>query len=176
MSTALRIIRPLPAAEQRLRALVLKPLPAGRQAELAAERRALEAEQAELERVLALRENVWRLRIAAATSARHADAVVAIIALVAERTGENAPDILSRQQTRELVWARHLVRHLMRLVTPLPLHKIASATGANEHGAVLYSLRAVRDRRDTEPDFDRMVKEIEAEFKPVKVGPAEAKP
>ena len=127
------------------------------------ELREVEAEKAAIEKLIRLRDEVCRLRIRANIADSSADALCCILDFVATRMGCSSTQIIGKGRQNAIAWPRHLVCHLCRHATGMSLERVGKGLGGRDHGTVLNSTRAVADRRATEPSFDQLVKEMEAE-------------
>lgn len=167
MSQGLTCIRRLSPEVQALRTAVLGgTLPPARGRDVGAELRALEAEKAQLLRVLALRDEVAKLRVRAARAFAQVSkdpqvTLAVLVELVASRTGVSRAQIMGRKRPQAVADARHIVCHLARELTELTLEDIGEVFN-RDHGTVLHSVQVVANRCDTDAAFAALVRELEA--------------
>jgi chromosomal replication initiator protein len=71
-----------------------------------------------------------------------------------------AEALSAKTRTRNVTEARHVAMYVMRHVLELPLTEIGSRFGGRDHSTVLYSIRKVEQRMESDPDFRARVSEV----------------
>ena len=66
----------------------------------------------------------------------------------------------SKARSRKIAEARHVAMYLVRELLGTPLQQIGEIYGGRDHSTVLYSIRKVATRMDTDDDFRHRVEEI----------------
>lgn len=84
-----------------------------------------------------------------------------IVRLVADDYGLSIHRILSRERSETVCHARQIAMVLLREHTRLVYQEIAEAF-FRDHGTVIHAVRAVRDRRSTDPEFAARCERIAA--------------
>lgn len=70
----------------------------------------------------------------------------------------------SRQES--VTWCRHLIRYFMRVIPkekPSLLY-VAKHTGCKKHESILHSVKCIKNRTETEKDFELKIKEVESKI------------
>lgn len=84
----------------------------------------------------------------------------AIQACVADRLGVSVDDLRSHRRSRSLALARQIAMYLSRAIGGASLAAIAERFGGRDHTTVLYSVRAVEERKAQEPTVQALVDEL----------------
>ena len=88
--------------------------------------------------------------------------LVRLIDLVCAETGLSGERIRSREKSRDVAQARHLCVYVASASIGLSSRQICRSLRQRSPSIVAYARRAVERRRASEPEFDRLVHEIQA--------------
>ena len=86
-----------------------------------------------------------------------------IIIVSAQAYGLEAAGLFQRTRREKIAAARQLAMYLLREHTKLSLCEIGGVFSM-DHGTVIHSLRRVKDRMETEPEFRRMTQQLSTRF------------
>ena len=80
-------------------------------------------------------------------------------------TGVNMKDIQGKCRKKNISYARHSFRYLLKQYTSYPLNKIGAITGGSDHSTIIHSIREygnIIQQDDAERErYEMMVKEVE---------------
>jgi len=82
--------------------------------------------------------------------------------IVSEVYGIYRADIFSDRRTAPVAMARHVVAALAQELTRQSLPFIGKHIGGRDHTTIINSIRRVKARREIDPDFDRMFRQLGA--------------
>ncbi len=88
-----------------------------------------------------------------------------IIKVVCENYKIDESEIQKNTRKHEIVMARQVAMYLCKELTQTSLSTIGTRLGNRNHSTVLYSCKAVKDMIDTDKEFEKLVKRIEAQVK-----------
>lgn len=84
-----------------------------------------------------------------------------IITAVTDFFHTRLSDLQSKKRLRSVTAPRQVCMYFARKMTRLSLEEIGGYFGGRDHTTVMHAVRAVENRRDTEPEFDSQIKTVE---------------
>jgi len=87
-----------------------------------------------------------------------------IIDVVIDHFGVKLTDLLSRRKPKSIAMPRQVCMYLAREHTRLSLQEIGGHFGGRDHTTVMHAHRVIRDRRQQDDDFDRLIGSLESRF------------
>ncbi|MFY9820356.1 MAG: chromosomal replication initiator protein DnaA [Thermoanaerobaculia bacterium] len=91
-------------------------------------------------------------------------AAAEIIKFVARHYDLRVSEIKSKSNSRQIVIPRQVAMFLCKRLTDLSYPEIGKLFNDKHHSTVMYSVETVDKKRETDPDFDRTMKSLEAHF------------
>jgi len=87
-----------------------------------------------------------------------------IIKFVARHYGLKVSEIKSRNNSKQIAFPRHVAMHLCRKLTDLSLPDIGKLFNNKHHSTVKYSVDKIAELRRSDPDLDRILRQMEDHF------------
>jgi chromosomal replication initiator protein len=87
-----------------------------------------------------------------------------IIKVVARHYDLKIADIKSKSNSQQVVFPRKVAMYLLRHLAQLSFPEIGKLFNDKHHSTVMYSVRDIEDRRTSNPDLDRVLKQFEQQF------------
>ncbi|HEX4964876.1 MAG TPA: chromosomal replication initiator protein DnaA [Thermoanaerobaculia bacterium] len=91
-------------------------------------------------------------------------AAAEIVKFVARHYDLKVSEIKSKSNSRQIVIPRQVAMFLCKRLTDLSFPEIGKLFNDKHHSTVMYSVEMVGKKRETDPDFDRTLKSLEAHF------------
>jgi chromosomal replication initiation ATPase DnaA len=85
-----------------------------------------------------------------------------MIPFVAKCYGVDTKDVLSRNRKKPFITARQIISYFLIRKEGYAYPTVAALMGTYDHSAVRHSVIAAEARMETEPGFNKWVKELEA--------------
>lgn len=125
----------------------------------------LEERKAELLRLKKLRDEVAALERESLKIAAESAAVLRLIVLkVSEHWHTEPHRLINFDRHEPMAVPRHVARYLARELTRLSFPELAAYFGRKNHATVIYSVRYVWNRIDTDEDFREQIKALKVEI------------
>jgi chromosomal replication initiator protein len=87
--------------------------------------------------------------------------IQSIIAAVTDHYSIRLADLQSKHRQRSIALPRQVCMFLARRCTRHSLEEIGGFFGGRDHTTVMHAIKAVEAKRDTEPDFENVLKVLE---------------
>jgi chromosomal replication initiator protein len=84
---------------------------------------------------------------------------------VVRRFGVRLSDLQSKRRTKSIAYPRQVCMYLARQLTGHSLEEIGGYFGGRDHTTVLYAAEKIQKQRETDPDVDRTLQDIEVNLK-----------
>ena len=83
---------------------------------------------------------------------------------VMRRFGVRLADLQSKRRTKSIVLPRQVCMYLARKLTSHSLEEIGGYFGGRDHTTVLYAIEKIRQQRESDPETDRAIKDVESDL------------
>jgi len=89
------------------------------------------------------------------------EALVKILELTCEEFKVSETEVFGRSREEQFTWPRHVTVWLLRCCSAASLSSMGQMMGGRDHGTMIHSIHAVKNRMETEPRFAALVRKLE---------------